>query len=231
MSDPMTLPVPATAAAATPASVWLARGVSVAWWYTLSAVLFFEVILVLVLAATLLATHLAPFVGITVGVGGLSWIASTYLLLADYRHRADVQPGLHWMRLLAPMLVAVAFGITAGVLTGSWLFALFPVAQSLTLLNWQSGVRLRVILGLTLVMACVWIVDSRLAFAAEGTLVGAQWWLPAFYMTFLPIMTVTTLWWWDVLTTLDRARTSEAKLAAAQERLRVATDVHDLQGH
>jgi two-component system sensor histidine kinase DesK len=30
---------------------------------------------------------------------------------------------------------------------------------------------------------------------------------------------------------LDRARASEAKLAATQERLRLATDVHDLQGH
>jgi two-component system sensor histidine kinase DesK len=33
------------------------------------------------------------------------------------------------------------------------------------------------------------------------------------------------------LITLDRARASEARLAATQERLRVATDVHDLQGH
>jgi two-component system sensor histidine kinase DesK len=30
---------------------------------------------------------------------------------------------------------------------------------------------------------------------------------------------------------LDRARVSEARLAATQERLAVATDVHDLQGH
>jgi two-component system sensor histidine kinase DesK len=44
-------------------------------------------------------------------------------------------------------------------------------------------------------------------------------------------MTVSTLWWWDVLNTLDRARASEVRLAATQERLRVATDVHDLQGH
>jgi two-component system sensor histidine kinase DesK len=34
-----------------------------------------------------------------------------------------------------------------------------------------------------------------------------------------------------VLVTLDRARAAEARLGATQERLRVATDVHDLQGH
>ncbi|MFI7610997.1 histidine kinase [Nonomuraea terrae] len=44
-------------------------------------------------------------------------------------------------------------------------------------------------------------------------------------------MTVSSLWWWDGLVTLDRARASEAKLAATQERLRLATDVHDLQEH
>ena len=44
-------------------------------------------------------------------------------------------------------------------------------------------------------------------------------------------MTVLSLWWWDVLIALDRARVSEARLAATQERLNLATDVHDLQGH
>ena len=34
-----------------------------------------------------------------------------------------------------------------------------------------------------------------------------------------------------MLVTVDRARASESRLAATQERLRVATDVHDLQGH
>jgi two-component system sensor histidine kinase DesK len=42
---------------------------------------------------------------------------------------------------------------------------------------------------------------------------------------------VLSLWWWDVLIALDRARISEARLASTQERLNVATDVHDLQGH
>jgi len=44
-------------------------------------------------------------------------------------------------------------------------------------------------------------------------------------------MTVASLWWWDVLVALDDARASQSRLAATQERLRLATDVHDLQGH
>ncbi len=44
-------------------------------------------------------------------------------------------------------------------------------------------------------------------------------------------MTATSLWWWDIVRELDRARRAEGRLAAAQERLRLAGDLHDLQGH
>jgi len=60
---------------------------------------------------------------------------------------------------------------------------------------------------------------------------GSSWWVLGFISVSLPGMTVLSLWWWDVLMTVNSARASEARLAATQERLRVATDVHDLQGH
>ncbi len=44
-------------------------------------------------------------------------------------------------------------------------------------------------------------------------------------------LTATSLWWWDIVRELDRARRAEGRLAAAQERLRLAGDLHDLQGH
>nr|WP_244630677.1 MULTISPECIES: histidine kinase [unclassified Microbacterium] len=47
----------------------------------------------------------------------------------------------------------------------------------------------------------------------------------------LPPLTATSLWWWDIVRELDRARRAEGRLAAAQERLRLASDLHDLQGH
>lgn len=192
--------------------------------------------LVLVWMATLAGAGLGPAVVFSFAAGGLLWTASTIMLLIDYRHRADAAPGVPWVRLLAPMLIAIALGVGGGVLTGSWLVTLFPLAQSLILLNWQRGVRLRVAIAIIVVMASMWVIDTRVAFAPGGTLDGvigteAEWGLAAFYSAFLPIVTVSSLWWWDVLNTLDRARASEARLAATQERLRVATDVHDLQGH
>jgi two-component system sensor histidine kinase DesK len=109
----------------------------------------------------------------------------------------------------------------------SWLLALMPVAQSVVLLNWPRGIRLRVVVLTTLLLVLVAFVD-----AARGAAdIGLPGWIPALYAILIPAMSVSSLWWWDVLVTVDRARASESRLAATQERLRVATDVHDLQGH
>jgi two-component system sensor histidine kinase DesK len=51
------------------------------------------------------------------------------------------------------------------------------------------------------------------------------------FATLLPLTVVSALWWWDIVRELDRARAAEGRLAAAQERLLLAGDVHDLQGH
>ena len=205
----------------------LTRGVTATWWYTASAVVLFE------LAMTLTWTGLAVVVGasdatvLVILAGGLVWTASTLLLLADYRHRMDAEPGVAWRRLALPMLTAVAYGAVAGLLLGSWQLALMPALQSLVLLNWPRGVRYRVVIAATLVLVALSISDLSRGTYGDGS----AWVIPLIYASLLPVMSVSSLWWWDVLVTLDRARASESRLAATQERLRVATDVHDLQGH
>jgi two-component system sensor histidine kinase DesK len=186
----------------------------------------FELALVASWALLTLASDLRGIGGLIVGVGGLLWCASTIPLLFDYRHRLDAEPGVRWLRLVVPLLIAVAYGIAAGTVVGSWQLALMPVVQSLVLLNWPRGVRYKVVIAATIILACLAVVDSALDVSDEIPLL-----VPVGYTLFLPAMTVSSLWWWDVLITLDRARASEARLAATQERLRVATDVHDLQGH
>ncbi|WP_334148676.1 sensor histidine kinase [Microbacterium sp.] len=211
----------------TPGARQLSRGVTATWWYTASAVLIFELAMTLSWTLLALGSTRHDVAALVIAAGGLVWTSSTVILLIDYRHRLDAEPGVAWRRLALPMLIAVAYGAAAGPLLGSWELALMPVLQSLILLNWPRGVRLRVVIAATLVLVALSIVDvSRGTFGA-----GVGWWVPVGYGALLPIMTVSSLWWWDVLVTLDRARASEAKLAATQERLRVATDVHDLQGH
>lgn len=209
-----------------PGARQLSRGVTATWWYTATAVIAFELALVAAWAIITLAVDIPGFGGLIVGGGGLLWTASTIPLLLDYRHRLDAQPGVRWMRLIVPLVIAVAYGAAAGGLVGSWQLALMPIVQSIVLLNWQPGVRYKVVIAATIVLAALAVVDSAIDVSDEIPLL-----VPVVYTVFLPVMTVTSLWWWDVLITLDRARASEARLAATQERLRVATDVHDLQGH
>ena len=189
--------------------------------------MFLELMLVAAWTAIVAAVELDGVVVLVFAVGGLVWCASTAILLHDYRHRLDARPGIPWARLAVPLLVAAAYGIGAVILTGSWQFAAMPLVQSIVLLTWPGGIRVRVVIGATALMVVLAFVDS--ATGVFGPVL--PWWLPIFYAVLLPVMTVSSLWWWDVLVTLDRARASEAKLAATQERLRVATDVHDLQGH
>ena len=210
----------------TPGARQLSRGVTATWWYTATAVIVLELALVAAWTGVTMAVDLRAFVGLVVGGGGLVWVASTVSLLGDYRHRLDAEPGMRWARLAVPLLIAVGYGIAAGVIAGSWQLMLMPVAQSVVLLNWPRGVRYRVVIAVTLALACLAVIDSAVDTSVETALV-----LPAVYTVLLPVMAVSTLWWWDVLITLDRARASEVRLAATQERLRVATDVHDLQGH
>ena len=219
------------AAAAARGARRLTRGITATWWYTLTAIVFFELMVVFILTATLLSAGLDDGAVAAVGIGGVIWSASTVPLLFEYRHRSDSAPLAKWRRALVPLLSAAAYGVLAGTLTGIWVVALLPLLQSLVLLNWQPGVRLRVVLTVTGLLVGLWVVDARLTFADGGPYAGTGWSLLAYAAALLPAMTVVSLWWWDVLITLDRARASEARLAATQERLRVATDVHDLQGH
>lgn len=209
-----------------PGARQLSRGVMAAWWYTATAVVIFELALVAAWMLVALAIDLQASSALIVGGGGLLWCASTLPLLGDYRHRLDAEPGVRWLRLSVPFLVAVIYGVAAGTVVGSWQLALMPIVQSLVLLNWQRGVRYKVVIAATILLAAVAVADSALDVADRIPIV-----VPVIYTALLPVMTVSTLWWWDVLITLDRARASEARLAATQERLRVATDVHDLQGH
>ncbi|MDN3496627.1 histidine kinase [Planococcus sp. APC 4015] len=206
----------------------LTRGVTATWWYTLSAVVFFELILAMSWTLAVLAAGFPTAAVAVVGIGGLIWLACTVPLLLAYRHRTEQAPLARWSIVLVPLIASTGYGVATGLITGLWVVAAFPVLQTVVLFNWQSGTRLRVVLAATVLLIALCVVDGPIITANSGR---SSWWFVVFYSTFLPAMTVFSLWWWDVLIALDRARASEARLAATQERLRVATDVHDLQGH
>lgn len=219
--------VKATSGDARRGAIDLTRGIAATWWYTISAVIFFEAVIALLWTTTWAVASGAAWQGLLAGAVGVVWVACTVPLLLVHRSRSESDP-LVAQRLMPLVLVAAASGAVLGVLTHSWLLGLLLPAHAVVLLNWSRGVRLRLVMALTAALAAAWWVDARRGggiLAVEGAPMLAA------FCVMLPGMAVLSLWWWDVLVALDRARVAESRLAATQERLRVATDVHDLQGH
>ncbi|WP_189060356.1 sensor histidine kinase [Longimycelium tulufanense] len=63
---------------------------------------------------------------------------------------------------------------------------------------------------------------------------GSAWGAPTEALIFVAGVSLGApgqIWLWDIARELDRARTAEAELAAAKERLRLSADLHDVIGH
>ncbi len=202
------------------------------WWYTVSGVMFTELMLAFVWL-TMLANQpeTPPYALWIVGIGALVWVASTIPPLYQYRDYREFDQAAPRWQVSVPLGIAVVFGLTAGTLSGMWLIAILPIAQSLVLLPWPIGVRGKLVVALMAIIAVAWYVDSRGVIPGFESEHWTPWFMLGFFSFIFPPLTVMSLWWWDTLVRLDRARVAESRLAATQERLRVATDVHDLQGH
>ncbi|MER5336910.1 histidine kinase [Micromonospora sp. NPDC002717] len=75
--------------------------------------------------------------------------------------------------------------------------------------------------------------------AVTGTRIGEMWAVsdtplsmlfPALVIM-LPLASVFQMWLWQVVISLDAAKSERAELARTQERLRFASDLHNIQGH
>jgi two-component system, NarL family, sensor histidine kinase DesK len=78
-------------------------------------------------------------------------------------------------------------------------------------------------------------VLGGIAALASGSWGGGGWLgavlLPPALLAMTAVTTLGVLWGWEVAARLDRARRLSAELAVADERLRFAADLHDIQGH
>jgi two-component system sensor histidine kinase DesK len=206
------------------ASTAYARDVSVTWWYTASSILFF-VVLGLIMWAFPAVLDPAPLLGPLAvafyAVGGVATITVSFLLLLRYR-REPVDDGetLPWAGIASAALVGFGAG---SLILGTCLAAYF-----VCLVRWRNGIRVRLVALLILVIVAVWYVDAAHVMPSRDQ---APMFGLVLFVAMIPALTAASLWWWDIVRELDRARRAEGKLAAAQERLRLAGDLHDLQGH
>ncbi|NQX05971.1 sensor histidine kinase [Rathayibacter sp. VKM Ac-2856] len=229
---PTALPAPADTTAAPPSG----KGVSATWWYTLLSAGSFVLAVLFGWAVPLLVGGAEPWRVLGYLAGAAVWTA-VFAVSAQHYRRADgeaPQVGARAVgaRALGVAALGVAGAAATGLATGSTTLPLSLVFVLVGLLPWPRGVRWRVTVLLTaLLLLSAWLEfervtgDAPLSLAPEAAPV-----LFAFAIG-LPFSIVSMLWWWDIVRELDRARLAEGRLAAAQERLILAGDVHDLQGH
>lgn len=223
-----------------------ARSVHTTWLYTLASIVFFfgffDLIVMLAMGETVM------------GAGGLDTVAgapySTDLVLAvavllltlvatatQLRYcwflrvgRGGGLPHPGWTAaLIAPAALVWLLGLAA---PGEALTAAVPLwaaASLVAALLPTTPRRLVLLAALILTVAHVAIFTSL-----HGAPAGPQssnTFMIGLFAVMLPIMLLTSLWWWEVVVQLDRNRRTAAELAVTQERLRFASDLHDIQGH
>ncbi|MFI1581451.1 sensor histidine kinase [Embleya sp. NPDC020630] len=145
------------------------------------------------------------------------------LLFATARHWAGTPP-----RGLLVATCAVALGVSAAALAHDVIFPWpMPLATAVGLLTmYARGRRWRVLAaGLSVVVALPILLGPSPSKAPDQT-IGA--------LVVTASVTVTCVlndWVWRQFVELDDARRIAGELAVANERLRFAADLHDIQGH
>jgi two-component system, NarL family, sensor histidine kinase DesK len=157
-------------------------------------------------------------------------LALAVVAVQHIRHLRLAMPGLpedrRWLEHAATF--AVALGSWAVVASGdpkSGLWSLVPAAVIAHVSLLTSGrERLGVVLAGTAATVAVG------AAAGGGFRVGDVIGTVAI-VGVLVFVDLTTMWFWRLVKELDRARDTAKALAVAEERLRFAADLHDIQGH
>ena len=217
-----------------------AGGVRATWWYTVAGLVFLDLVVLMNWWLWLgeLPEHVVlPGGAALAALGAVLQLAAATVLVRDYPvgvpgttedEGGGPDRGPRGRRAVA-LVVGVAGAVLLGVTTGSWMLGSGVLAFLLSLLPWPKGVRWRLIALLTLVLAGLWVVDApRLGIDTDDADLST---LPPTLILLLPALSAFSLWWWDLVRELDRAREAAGAVSAMRERLRLAGEVHDLQGH
>ncbi|WP_217614356.1 histidine kinase [Cellulomonas sp. GbtcB1] len=217
-----------------------AGGVRATWWYTVAGLVFLDLVVLTNWWLWLgeLPEHVVlPGGAALAALGAVLQLAAATVLVCDYPVGApgtteDGDGGPNRSRRgrrAVALVVGAAGAVLLGVTTGSWMLGSGVLAFLLSLLPWPKGVRWRLIAVLTLVLAGLWVVDApRLGIDTDDADLST---LPPTLILLLPALSAFSLWWWDLVRELDRAREAAGAVSAMRERLRLAGEVHDLQGH
>lgn len=211
-----------------------ARGVRDTWWYTVSSIVF----VFMVLDATLLlglaerftdeADPLTAALALAVLAAAVTHMRYSWFLRDG---RADGLPATGWtVALVAPAALAWILGLVA---PGGALLGALPlwIATCLVAALLPKGPRWALLAAGAVVLVCHPLLAGGVLGNAVDVTRGPGAGLLVVYAAILPFMLLTSLWWWHIVVELDRHRRTAGELAVTQERLRFASDLHDIQGH
>ncbi|KQM81306.1 sensor histidine kinase [Agromyces sp. Leaf222] len=211
-----------------------ARSVHTTWLYTLGSIVFFIGFLDLVVLLTMLETYRATGDPASAVLVLLTLVASAMQLRYCWFLRAGRGGGLPHPGWTAALLVPAASVWVLGLFipgtelasavplwaAASVIACLLPTPRRRTLLLASIG------LYVSHPILTAWI--TGVPFSVTAT---SEPFVLSLFSAMLPIMLLSSLWWWEVVVQLDRNRRTAAELAVTQERLRFASDLHDIQGH
>ncbi|GLH96717.1 sensor histidine kinase [Phytohabitans aurantiacus] len=194
-------------------------------WYTWSAVAGMTVVvLVLVTGGWLLDSGTPGWARVAGTAALVMTVGATVVLLS--RRIAGAEPGAAWLGTAG---VGAAVLGAAMLADRNELWAVAPsivVSVAATFLpprrQWVAIAVAAAALTVPGTLASLATDDGELPYAAA---------FPAGLLVFTAWVTLGPLWVWDVAERLHRARRLAAELAVADERLRFAADLHDIQGH
>lgn len=211
-----------------------ARSVHTTWLYTLGSIVFFIGFLDVIVILTLLENYLATDDLATAVLIILMLVASAAQLRYCWFLRAGRGGGLPHPAWTAALVVPAAAVWVLGLFAPGNAFAaavpLWAAASVVACLLPKPRRRVVLLAG-----AIAFVLHPMLTSVVSGSpftpAESSSPWTFLLFSAMLPIMLLSSLWWWEVVVQLDRNRRTAAELAVVQERLRFASDLHDIQGH
>ncbi|MGJ3190807.1 sensor histidine kinase [Paenarthrobacter sp. FR1] len=210
------------------------RSVHTTWTYTLGCMVFILVVLDFMLVVLALEPAKARFDA----VAGLLLISLVCAVATQIRYcwflRAGLSGGLPPIAWTLALVIPSAAVWIVGLFTNAdvlmWSLPLWLAACLIACLlpNRQRLAVLAAGLALTLLHPITYLIlhGQSYAFPEEPGLR-----MLISYAATMPVVLLSSLWWWRIVVELDRHRLMAGELAVAQERLRFAADLHDIQGH
>ncbi|MDQ0893492.1 sensor histidine kinase [Agromyces ramosus] len=210
------------------------RSVHTTWLYTLSSVVFFVgffvgfVALIMLEAYSNAPSALGAALIVLQLVAGAALIRFCWFLQVG---RGGGLPGAAWtIALFVPAVTAWVLGLFSPgyeliAATSLWAACCLVVCLMPKPWRWPALGASAIVFVAHPVIATV-ALDAPFPYATGGSA-----WAISIYALTLPFMLLSSLWWWEIVVELDRHRRSAAELAVTQERLRFASDLHDIQGH